>query len=109
MLLHVDCVDLGLAELPLNLSVFTAYLDLSINNLTLLPNGAFSNLYVLQELRLARNCLTDIPEGAFSGLFNLKVLMLQNNHLWQVPGDALQNLQSAFGCQPHYPCACGFL
>uniref|UniRef100_A0A8C7PN13 G-protein coupled receptors family 1 profile domain-containing protein n=1 Tax=Oncorhynchus mykiss TaxID=8022 RepID=A0A8C7PN13_ONCMY len=97
MLLRVDCVDLGLAELPSTLSVFTSYLDLSMNNLTLLPNRALSNLHFLQELRLAGNYLTDIPEGAFSGLFNLKVLMLQNNHLKQVPSKALEylrNLQS---------------
>ncbi|XP_055789437.1 leucine-rich repeat-containing G-protein coupled receptor 5-like [Salvelinus fontinalis] len=94
MLLHVDCVDLGLTELPSKLSVFTSYLDLSMNNLTLLPNRALSNLHFLQELRLAGNDLTDIPEGAFSGLFNLKVLMLQNNHLKQVPSKALENLKN---------------
>uniref|UniRef100_A0A8C8CWN0 LRRNT domain-containing protein n=1 Tax=Oncorhynchus tshawytscha TaxID=74940 RepID=A0A8C8CWN0_ONCTS len=94
MLLRVDCVDLGLAELPSTLSVFTSYLDLSMNNLTLLPNRALSNLHFLQELRLAGNYLTDIPEGAFSGLFNLKVLMLQNNHLKQVPSKALENLRN---------------
>uniref|UniRef100_A0A4W5RMK2 Leucine rich repeat containing G protein-coupled receptor 5 n=1 Tax=Hucho hucho TaxID=62062 RepID=A0A4W5RMK2_9TELE len=94
MLLRVDCVDLGLAELPSKLSVFTSYLDLSMNNLTLLPNRALSNLHFLQELRLAGNDLTDIPEGAFSGLFNLKVLMLQNNHLKQVPSKALENLRN---------------
>ncbi|XP_041728247.1 leucine-rich repeat-containing G-protein coupled receptor 5 [Coregonus clupeaformis] len=94
MLLRVDCVDLGFAELPSKLSVFTSYLDLSMNNLTLLPNRALSNLHFLQELRLAGNDLTDIPEGAFSGLFNLKVLMLQNNHLKQVPSKALENLRN---------------
>uniref|UniRef100_A0A3P8Y7Y0 G-protein coupled receptors family 1 profile domain-containing protein n=1 Tax=Esox lucius TaxID=8010 RepID=A0A3P8Y7Y0_ESOLU len=94
MLQRVDCSDLGLTELPANLSVFTSYLDLSMNNLTLLPSSALSNLHFLEELRLAGNDLTHIPKGAFSGLFNLKVLMLQNNQLRQVPGDALQNLRN---------------
>ncbi|KAL0968612.1 hypothetical protein UPYG_G00269170 [Umbra pygmaea] len=94
LLLRVDCVDLELVELPSKLSVFTSYLDLSMNNLTLLPRGALSSLHFLQELRLAGNRLTDIPEGAFSGLFNLKVLMLQNNHLQHVPSDALENLKN---------------
>ncbi|XP_035257130.1 leucine-rich repeat-containing G-protein coupled receptor 5-like isoform X1 [Anguilla anguilla] len=94
MLLRVDCSDLGLTALPANLSVFTSYLDLSMNNLTLLPASALSNLHFLEELRLAGNDLTHVPKGAFSGLFNLKVLMLQNNQLRQVPGEALQNLRN---------------
>uniref|UniRef100_A0A3B3QNJ7 Leucine rich repeat containing G protein-coupled receptor 5 n=1 Tax=Paramormyrops kingsleyae TaxID=1676925 RepID=A0A3B3QNJ7_9TELE len=93
MLLRVDCSDLGLSAVPTNLSVFTSYLDLSMNNLTLLPTGALSNLHFLEELRLAGNDLTHITKGAFLGLYNLKVLMLQNNHLRQVPSEALQNLR----------------
>uniref|UniRef100_A0A8C7KEQ2 Leucine rich repeat containing G protein-coupled receptor 5 n=1 Tax=Oncorhynchus kisutch TaxID=8019 RepID=A0A8C7KEQ2_ONCKI len=94
MLQRVDCSDLGLTDIPANLSVFTSYLDLSMNNLTLLSSGALSNLHFLEELRLAGNDLTHIPKGAFYGLFNLKVLMLQNNQLRRVPGEALQNLRN---------------
>nr|XP_003475968.1 leucine-rich repeat-containing G-protein coupled receptor 5 [Cavia porcellus] len=94
MLLRVDCSDLGLAELPSNLSVFTAYLDLSMNNISQLPLSALHNLRFLEELRLAGNALTYIPKGAFAGLYSLKVLMLQNNQLRQVPTEALQNLKS---------------
>uniref|UniRef100_A0A674C947 Disease resistance R13L4/SHOC-2-like LRR domain-containing protein n=1 Tax=Salmo trutta TaxID=8032 RepID=A0A674C947_SALTR len=68
MLLRVDCVDL-----------------VSIIFITCAGNCCE---------RLAGNDLTDIPEGAFSGLFNLKVLMLQNNHLKQVPSKALENLRN---------------
>ncbi|KAM3587787.1 uncharacterized protein V6R79_013841 [Siganus canaliculatus] len=97
-LLHrVDCSDLGLREIPTNLSVFTSYLDLSMNNLTSLSSGALSNLHFLEELRLAGNDLWSIPRGAFTGLYNLKVLMLQNNQLNSVPAEAfntLHNLQS---------------
>ncbi|KAK5877082.1 hypothetical protein CesoFtcFv8_026365 [Champsocephalus esox] len=97
-LLHrADCSDLGLRETPGNLSVFTSYLDLSMNNLTALTSGALSNLHFLEELRLAGNDLSIIPRGAFSGLYNLKVLMLQNNQLTSVPAEAfntLHNLQS---------------
>ncbi|XP_055482155.1 leucine-rich repeat-containing G-protein coupled receptor 5 isoform X2 [Psammomys obesus] len=93
MLLRVDCSDLGLSELPSNLSVFTSYLDLSMNNLSQLPPSLLHNLRFLEELRLAGNALTHIPKGAFSGLHSLKVLMLQNNQLRQVPSEALQNLR----------------
>uniref|UniRef100_A0A452QCI4 Leucine rich repeat containing G protein-coupled receptor 5 n=1 Tax=Ursus americanus TaxID=9643 RepID=A0A452QCI4_URSAM len=94
MLLRVDCSDLGLSELPSNLSVFTSYLDLSMNNISQLPPNPLYSLRFLEELRLAGNALTYIPKGAFAGLYSLKVLMLQNNHLRQVPTEALQNLRS---------------
>ncbi|XP_029681255.1 leucine-rich repeat-containing G-protein coupled receptor 5 [Takifugu rubripes] len=97
-LLHrVDCSDLGLREVPANLSVFTSYLDLSMNNLTVVSGDGLSTLHFLEELRLAGNHLSIIPRGAFSGLLNLKLLMLQNNNLTSVPAEAfndLQNLQS---------------
>ncbi|XP_051249031.1 leucine-rich repeat-containing G-protein coupled receptor 5-like isoform X2 [Dicentrarchus labrax] len=94
-LLHrVDCSDLGLREIPSNLSVFTSYLDLSMNNLTVLTGGALSNLHFLEELRLAGNDLSFIPRGAFNGLYNLKVLMLQNNQLKSVPAEAFNNLHN---------------
>ncbi|XP_058413611.1 leucine-rich repeat-containing G-protein coupled receptor 5 isoform X2 [Diceros bicornis minor] len=94
MLLRVDCADLGLAELPANLSVFTSYLDLSMNSISQLPRSPLHGLRFLEELRLAGNALTSVPKGAFAGLHSLKVLMLQNNHLRQVPTEALQNLRS---------------
>ncbi|KAK9525982.1 hypothetical protein VZT92_016645 [Zoarces viviparus] len=94
-LLHrVDCSDLGLREVPSNLSVFTSYLDLSMNNLTVLTSGALSDLHFLEELRLAGNDLSFIPRGAFTGLYNLKVLMLQNNQLMSVPAEAFNNLHN---------------
>ncbi|XP_063761481.1 leucine-rich repeat-containing G-protein coupled receptor 5-like isoform X2 [Eleginops maclovinus] len=94
-LLHrADCGDLGLRETPSNLSVFTSYLDLSMNNLTALTSGALTNLHFLEELRLAGNDLSIIPRGAFSGLYNLKVLMLQNNQLTSVPAEAFNNLHN---------------
>ncbi|XP_033370508.1 leucine-rich repeat-containing G-protein coupled receptor 5 isoform X2 [Parus major] len=94
VLLRADCSDRGLTAVPANLSVFTSYLDLSMNNITKLPSNPVHNLRFLEELRLAGNGLTYIPKGAFAGLFSLKVLMLQNNQLRQVPTEALQNLRS---------------
>ncbi|XP_047921374.2 leucine-rich repeat-containing G-protein coupled receptor 5 isoform X2 [Anser cygnoides] len=94
MLLRADCSDMGLTAVPADLSAFTSYLDLSMNNITKLPSNPVHNLRFLEELRLAGNGLTYIPKGAFAGLFSLKVLMLQNNQLRQVPTEALQNLRS---------------
>ncbi|KAE8615608.1 hypothetical protein XENTR_v10008566 [Xenopus tropicalis] len=94
MLVRVDCSDRALTSLPRNLSIFTSYLDLSMNNITNLPSNVMHNLHFLEELRLAGNDLTYIPKGAFAGLGSLKVLMLQNNLLRQVPSEALHNLRS---------------
>ncbi|XP_001495480.4 leucine-rich repeat-containing G-protein coupled receptor 5 isoform X2 [Equus caballus] len=93
-LLRVDCADLGLAAPPADLSAFTSFLDLSMNNISQLPPHPLRGLRFLEELRLAGNALTSVPKGAFAGLYSLKVLMLQNNHLRQVPAEALQNLRS---------------
>lgn len=94
VLVRVDCSDRGLTTIPANLSSLTSYLDLSMNNITELPQKGLHNIHFLEELRLAGNDLTNIPTGAFDGLYNLKVLMLQNNQLQKVPEEALQNLQS---------------
>ncbi|XP_069760168.1 leucine-rich repeat-containing G-protein coupled receptor 5-like [Narcine bancroftii] len=94
VLMRVDCSDRGLSTIPANLSSLTSYLDLSMNNITELPQRGLNNIHFLEELRLAGNGLTDIPMGAFDGLYNLKILMLQNNQLRKVPEEALQNLQS---------------
>uniref|UniRef100_A0A667XME6 G-protein coupled receptors family 1 profile domain-containing protein n=1 Tax=Myripristis murdjan TaxID=586833 RepID=A0A667XME6_9TELE len=92
-LLHrVDCADLGLRDLPSNLSVFTSYLDLSMNNLTQLPSGALSNLHFLEELRLDANHISSVPIGCFSGLRSLRHLWLDDNWLWAVPVEALSEL-----------------
>ncbi|XP_044133081.1 leucine-rich repeat-containing G-protein coupled receptor 5 isoform X2 [Bufo gargarizans] len=94
MMMRVDCSDRGLTAVPANLSIFTSYLDLSMNNITRLPSGTLHTLHYLEELRLAGNYLTYIPKGAFAGLNSLKVLMLQNNQLKQVPSDAFHNLRN---------------
>ncbi|XP_034500014.1 leucine-rich repeat-containing G-protein coupled receptor 5 isoform X3 [Ailuropoda melanoleuca] len=94
MLLRVDCSDLGLSELPSNLSVFTSYLDLSMNNISQLPPNPLYSLRFLEELRLAGNALTYIPKGAFAGLYSLKVLRLDANHISYVPPSCFSGLHS---------------
>ncbi|XP_055000591.1 leucine-rich repeat-containing G-protein coupled receptor 6 isoform X2 [Sorex araneus] len=97
LLLAADCSELGLTAVPSDLHPLTAYLDLSMNNLTELSPGLFSHLRFLEELRLSGNHLSHIPGQAFSGLYSLKILMLQNNQLRGIPAEALgdlPNLQS---------------
>ncbi|KAF6073391.1 leucine rich repeat containing G protein-coupled receptor 6 [Phyllostomus discolor] len=94
VMLSADCSELGLSAVPRDLAPLTAYLDLSMNNLTELQPGRFSHLHFLEELRLSGNRLSRIPGGAFSGLHSLKILMLQNNQLGGVPAEALRQLPS---------------
>uniref|UniRef100_A0A674NPA9 G-protein coupled receptors family 1 profile domain-containing protein n=1 Tax=Takifugu rubripes TaxID=31033 RepID=A0A674NPA9_TAKRU len=116
-LLHrVDCSDLGLREVPANLSVFTSYLTtepannvcvcvlpdddiysfisrmLQNNNLTSVPAEAFNDLQNLQSLRLDANHISDVPAGSFSGLRSLRHLWLDDNALEEVPVEALSHL-----------------
>ncbi|XP_015986239.2 leucine-rich repeat-containing G-protein coupled receptor 6 [Rousettus aegyptiacus] len=92
VMLSADCSELGLSAVPGDLAPLTAYLDLSMNNLTELRPGPFRQLRFLEELRLSGNHLSHIPGQAFSGLHSLKVLMLQNNQLGGVPAEALWEL-----------------
>nr|XP_008505837.1 PREDICTED: leucine-rich repeat-containing G-protein coupled receptor 6-like isoform X2 [Equus przewalskii] len=94
IMLSADCSELGLSAVPGGLDPLTAYLDLSMNNLTELRPGLFSRLRFLEELRLSGNHLSQIPGQAFSGLHSLKILMLQNNELAGVPAEALGELRS---------------
>ncbi|XP_039580959.1 leucine-rich repeat-containing G-protein coupled receptor 4 [Passer montanus] len=88
----VDCSGRGLAAVPPGLSAFTHALDISMNNITRLPEDAFKNFPYLEELRLAGNDLTFIHPKALSGLKELKVLTLQNNQLKTVPNEAIRGL-----------------
>uniref|UniRef100_A0ABK0LD37 Leucine-rich repeat-containing G protein-coupled receptor 6 n=1 Tax=Rattus norvegicus TaxID=10116 RepID=A0ABK0LD37_RAT len=94
IMLSADCSELGLSEVPADLDPLTAYLDLSMNNLTELQPGLFHHLRFLEELRLSGNHLSHIPRQAFSGLHSLKILMLQSNQLRGIPAEALWELPS---------------
>ncbi|XP_032173688.1 leucine-rich repeat-containing G-protein coupled receptor 6 isoform X3 [Mustela erminea] len=94
IMLSADCSELGLSAVPRDLDPLTAYLDLSMNNLTELQPGLFHHLRFLEELRLSGNHLSHIPGQAFSGLYSLKILMLQNNQLGGIPAEALWELPS---------------
>ncbi|XP_048462953.1 leucine-rich repeat-containing G-protein coupled receptor 4 [Rhincodon typus] len=92
--LRVDCSGRGLTTVPQGLSIFTFFLDTSMNNITELQPDSFKNLPYLEELRLAGNDLSYIHPEALSGLYQLKVLMLQNNQLKTVPSEALKGLST---------------
>uniref|UniRef100_A0A452QCB9 Leucine rich repeat containing G protein-coupled receptor 5 n=1 Tax=Ursus americanus TaxID=9643 RepID=A0A452QCB9_URSAM len=94
MLLRVDCSDLGLSELPSNLSVFTSYLDLSMNNISQLPPNPLYSLRFLEELRLDANHISYVPPSCFSGLHSLRHLWLDDNALTEIPVQAFRSLSA---------------
>ncbi|CAK1540502.1 unnamed protein product [Leptosia nina] len=83
----VECVDRALITVPEPVDPATQVLDLSGNNLQILPQEAFARtgLVNLQRVYL-RNCnIGQINDRAFKGLTNLVELDLSNNLLTQIP------------------------
>ena len=74
----IKSIDVGVfgANLP-NLYI----LDLSMNEITTIQPGVFSNLVDLRDLNLAANKISSLAEGSFSGIENLEGLRLQENHI----------------------------
>ncbi|XP_025209082.1 leucine-rich repeat-containing protein 24-like [Melanaphis sacchari] len=83
----VECADRALITVPMGVDPETQVLDLSGNNLQILPNETFlkAGLANLQKAYL-RNCrIGQIDDSAFRGLTNLIELDLSNNMLTSVP------------------------
>ncbi|XP_056002698.1 decorin-like [Ostrea edulis] len=71
---EVDCVWKSLKEIPTDIPKDTTELDLRNNQITKIPDTAFSGLVNLQTLYLQYNQITKIPEAAFSDLVKLRIL-----------------------------------
>ncbi|KAK7926253.1 hypothetical protein WMY93_008563 [Mugilogobius chulae] len=86
-------------------------LDLSGNNLALLPPGMFAHLPNLQQLFLRNNSLVAIYSGTFSGMNHLELLDLSDNDFRTFREDALQELEKLGGIRillgyNPYTCSC---
>uniref|UniRef100_A0A3B4XM39 G-protein coupled receptors family 1 profile domain-containing protein n=1 Tax=Seriola lalandi dorsalis TaxID=1841481 RepID=A0A3B4XM39_SERLL len=106
-LLHrVDCSDLGLREIPSNLSgspsllfyLCNVYISLffcsrlDANHISSVPIGCFSGLRSLRHLWLDDNSLTEVPVEALSDLPALQAMTLALNHISHVPDHAFSKL-----------------
>lgn len=92
----VECIDKQLIIIPEHIDYSTQVLDMSGNNLQILPRETFirTNLLNLQKLYL-RNCrLGQIDDGAFAGLTNLVELDLSLNLLTAVPSASFLHIAS---------------
>ncbi|XP_060552308.1 leucine-rich repeat-containing G-protein coupled receptor 4-like isoform X2 [Ruditapes philippinarum] len=92
--LLVDCTNKDLKSLPEDLDKQTRTLDLSLNQLSNLPDRAFSELTRLNTLSMVSNSISSLSSNVFSGLNKLEHLYLQGNTLQSVPVAALSDLPS---------------
>ncbi|PSN47386.1 hypothetical protein C0J52_11172 [Blattella germanica] len=60
---------------------YLTYLDLSENEVSLLPSDLFRGMYNLELLDLSSCGLRNVSTGAFNNLNSLLVLILRNNHI----------------------------
>lgn len=90
--LEVDCSDLGLSSIPLDIPANTRTFLFLNNQLSTLSGQALSNLSDLQTLDLSNNFLDQLPQNVFRDLVNLTELQLRNNSIRNLDKDLLQNM-----------------
>ena len=92
----VECMDRALITIPKEIDTETQVLDLSSNNLQILPQEAFRKLDLtnLQRLYLRSCSIGQIEKFAFKGLTNLIELDLSHNLLTAIPTDTFQSTPS---------------
>lgn len=90
----VECTDRALITIPKEIDTETQVLDLSGNNLQILPDRTFHKIDLLNVQRLyLRSCrIGQIEKLAFKGLTNLIELDLSYNLLTQIPTDAFRSI-----------------
>ncbi|CAH0714374.1 unnamed protein product, partial [Brenthis ino] len=89
----VECVDRALITVPEPVDPATQVLDLSGNNLQILPQEAFAKtgLVNLQRVYLRSCNIGQINDRAFKGLTNLVELDLSHNLLTQIPSNSFKD------------------
>lgn len=90
----VECADRALITVPTGVDADTQVLDLSGNNLQILPNETFyrAGLVNLQKVYLHKCRIGQIDETAFRGLTNLIELDLSDNLLTSVPSYVFRDI-----------------
>ncbi|CAK1601046.1 unnamed protein product [Parnassius mnemosyne] len=90
----VECVDRALITVPEPVDPATQVLDLSGNNLQILPQEAFARtgLVNLQRVYLRSCNIGQIHDRAFKGLTNLVELDLSHNLLTQIPSNSFKDV-----------------
>ncbi|KAF8787753.1 Protein slit like protein [Argiope bruennichi] len=107
--MYLDVNDISRMPEDLNIFKDLERLDLSNNQITVLPNNIVSNLSKLSTLILSYNKLQCIQVDSLLGLKSLRILSLQGNDISMIPDGAFRELVSithiALGANPLY-CDC---
>ncbi|KAK4313903.1 hypothetical protein Pmani_014785 [Petrolisthes manimaculis] len=92
--LTATCSKADLIDIPRGLEPNTRVLDISNNNLKILPRDAFiyTGLITLQKLMLSHCKLSLMEAGCFNSVENIMELDLSHNNLKHVPSPALKGL-----------------
>ncbi|XP_053631949.1 uncharacterized protein [Cherax quadricarinatus] len=90
----VACRDAHFIDIPRGIEPSTQVLDLSHNNLRILPRDSFvyTGLRSLQKVMLNHCNLKLLDKGAFNGVENIMELDLSNNQLRSIPSAALMDM-----------------
>lgn len=90
----VECIDRGQISIPENVDPETQVLDMSGNNLQILPRETFkrAGLINLQRVYLKSCRIGQIDDQAFRGLTNLIELDLSQNLLTAIPSGTFQDV-----------------
>lgn len=89
----VQCSDLGLKNIPEEISADTTLLDLQNNKITEIRENDLKALKALQTLILVNNKITTIHAKALIPLGKLQRLYLSKNQLKEVPANMPKSLQ----------------
>ncbi|XP_076315849.1 protein slit-like [Tachypleus tridentatus] len=107
--LYLDVNSISSIPDGVNALIELTRLDLSNNQISIIPNDVFSNLTKLSTLILSYNKLQCIQKDSFKGLKSLRVLSLHGNDVSMIPEGAFRDLISithiALGANPLY-CDC---
>ncbi|CAN8023631.1 unnamed protein product [Ixodes persulcatus] len=107
--LYLDVNDIAAIPMEINMLKEVTRIDLSNNQISILPNNIFANLSKLSTLILSYNKLQCIQGDSFIGLKSLRILSLHGNDVSLIPEGTFRDLQSithiALGANPLY-CDC---
>ena len=84
----------GLTELPEHIPAQARVVDLSLNEIRHIRDGAFQHLTVCEELYLSDNALTEVRAGMWEGLSSLTKLYLNENQISMIGVGAFNTLTS---------------
>ncbi|XP_069786587.1 chondroadherin-like [Narcine bancroftii] len=78
---YVNCTAASLRHIPADLPPDTEHLDLSRNNLTVVPSRAFHSLWRMSILLISSCHVNEVEDGAFAALENLWRLDFRRNNI----------------------------